>query len=48
MKMQFLSVFPDIANFADFGWENADFSRTQRVCQVIHIFFRSFLVITVL
>ena len=25
---------------ADFGWENADFSRTHGVYHVIHIFFR--------
>ena len=32
------SVFLDIAKFADFRWKNADVSRTQGVCQVIHIF----------
>ena len=30
-----------IAKFADFRWKNADVSRTQRVCHVIHIFFGS-------
>ena len=30
--------FLDIAKFADFLWKNADVSRTQGVCYVIHIF----------
>ena len=30
----------DIAKFADFRWKNADVSRNQGVCQVIHIFFK--------
>ena len=33
-----MSVFLDIAKFADFRSENADVSRTQEVCHVIHIF----------
>ena len=37
--MQSLSVFLDIAKFADFWWKNADVSRTQGVHHVIHIFF---------
>ena len=37
MKMQSLSVFLDIAKFADFRWKNTDVSRTQGVCHVIHI-----------
>ena len=40
--MQSLSVFLDIAKFADFGGENVDIS-TQGVCHVIHTFFESFL-----
>ena len=39
--MQFISVFLDIAKFADFRWKNADVSRTQGVCHVIYIFFGS-------
>ena len=27
--------------FADFGWKNADVSRTQELCHVIYIFFGS-------
>ena len=42
--MQSISVFLDIAKFADFLWKNADFSRTQGVCLVIHIFFGTSLV----
>ena len=34
-------VFLDITKFADFWWKNADDSRTQVVCQVIHIFLES-------
>ena len=37
--MQSISVLFDIAKFADFRWKNADVSRTQGVCHVIHIFF---------
>ena len=36
-----LSIFPDIAKFADFRWKNADISRTQGVCHVIYIFLGS-------
>ena len=32
-----LSVFIDIAKFADFRLKNADVNRTQRVYHVIHI-----------
>ena len=39
--MQSISVFLDIAKFADFLRKNADVSRTQEVRHVIHIFFRS-------
>ena len=39
--MQSISVFLDIAKFADFRWKNADVSRTQEVCHVISIFFGS-------
>ena len=41
MKMQSISVFLDIAKFADFWWKNADVSRNQRVCHVISTIFRS-------
>ena len=34
-----ISVFLDIAKFADFLLKNADVSRTQVVCHVIHISF---------
>ena len=36
-----MSVFIDIAKFADFRWKNTDVIRTQ-VCHVIHIFFGTF------
>ena len=39
--MQSISVFSNVAKFADFRWKNADFSRTQAMCHVIHIFFGS-------
>ena len=39
--MQSISVFLDITKFSDFQWKNAAVSRTQGVCQVIHIFFGS-------
>ena len=39
--MQSIYVFLDIAKFADFRLKNADVSRNQGVCHVIHIFFRS-------
>ena len=35
--MQSISVFLDIAKVADFLWKNANISRTQGVCHVIHI-----------
>ena len=38
---QSISVFLDIAKVADFRWKNADISRTQGECHVIHIFFGS-------
>ena len=38
MKIQSISVFLDIAKFADFHWKNADLSKKQVVCHVIHIF----------
>ena len=41
--MQSKSVFLDKVKFADFRLINADVSRIQRVCHVIHIFFESFL-----
>ena len=41
--MKYISVFLDIAKFVDFQWKNADVSRTQWVCHVIHIFFGFFL-----
>ena len=37
--MQSMSIFLDIAKFAGYRWKNADFSKTQGVCHVIHIFF---------
>ena len=39
--MYSLSVFLNNAKFADFQWKNADFSRNQGVCHVIHIVFGS-------
>ena len=39
--MQSISVFLAIAKFADFWRKNADVSRMQGVCHMIHIFFRS-------
>ena len=36
-----LSVFLDIAKFANFRWKIADVSRTQGVCHVTHTFFGS-------
>ena len=39
--MQSISVFLDITKFADFRLKNTDFSRSQEVCHVIHIFFGS-------
>ena len=37
--MGYISVFLDIAKFADFRYKNADVSRTQRVYHVIDIVF---------
>ena len=37
--MQSISVFLDITEFADFRRKNADVSRGQGFCHVIHIFF---------
>ena len=39
--MESISEFLDIAKIADFWSKNADVSRTQGVCHVIHIFFGS-------
>ena len=39
--MQSVSVFMDIAKFADFRLKNANISRIQGLCRVIHIFFGS-------
>ena len=39
--MQFISVFLNIAKFADFRRKNADVSRTYAVCDVIYIFLKS-------
>ena len=36
--MESISEFLDIAKIADFWSKNADVSRTQGVCHVIHIF----------
>ena len=36
-----ISAFLDIAKFADFQYINADASRIQGLCHVIHIFFGS-------
>ena len=33
-----MSLFLDIAKFADFQWKNANVSRTKGVCHVIYIF----------
>ena len=41
IKMQSVSVFLDIAKFADSPWKNADARRTQGVCHLIYIFFGS-------
>ena len=41
IKMQYISVFLDIAKFADFQWKNDHVSRTQEMSHVIHIFFGS-------
>ena len=36
--MKSISTFLAIAKFTDFWEKNADFSRTQKTCHVIHIF----------
>ena len=41
--MKSISVFLDIAKFANFRWKNADVSKTQGVYHVIIIFFGSYL-----
>ena len=41
IKMQPISEFLDIANFADFQLKNPDVSRTQEVYPAIHNFFGS-------
>ena len=41
--MQSVSVFPDIAKFADFRGKNANVRETERVCHAIHIFLGSYL-----
>ena len=38
--MQSISIFIDIAKFADFRSKKADVNRTKGVCHVIYIFFR--------
>ena len=37
--MESISVFQDIAKFADFWWKNTDSSRMHGLCHVSHIFF---------
>ena len=39
--MQPMSAFLDITKVADFWRKNADVNRTQEVCHLIYIFFRS-------
>ena len=39
--MESMSVLSDITKFSDFCRKNADVSRTQGVCHMIHIFFGS-------
>ena len=48
VKMEYISVFVDIAKFANFQWKInfkvcviCDFSRIQGACHVIYIFFES-------
>ena len=40
--MQFLSVFLDTTNIADFRCNNADVSRTQWVCHMTYVFYDFF------
>ena len=42
--MQFISVFLDITKVADFWGKNTNVGKTQGVCHMIYIFFRSSLV----
>ena len=39
--MQSISVFLDVAKFADLQCKNVDISRSYGVCRVIHIYFES-------
>ena len=39
--MKSISVFLDIAKFADFWWEKTDVSKNEGACHVIHICFGS-------
>ena len=41
--MQYISLFLDITKFDDLRWKNADVSRTQGGCHMIHKFFESLL-----
>ena len=41
--MQYISIFLDIANFADFLQKKADVSRAQSVCHMIYIFIYFFM-----
>ena len=41
MKIGSISVFLDVAKFADFWGKNADVSRTQGISHLIYIFFVS-------
>ena len=43
IKMQSIHLFLDIARFDDLRWKIADVSRSQGLCHMIHIFFKSFL-----
>ena len=38
IKMQSVSVFPNITKVADFRWKNAATTKTPKVCHVIYIF----------
>ena len=40
-QIKSLSVYLIITKVTDFYWKNVDVSRTQNVCHVIYIFFRS-------
>ena len=41
IKIQSKPAFLDVIKFADFQLKNADVSRTQGVCHMSYIFFRS-------